>query len=779
MKKPLLTGLILWFIWVSSLYIFFGCQNKIDKSGSELNSPDDYNVVWETPSENQYGSMPVGNGNIGLNVWVEGNGDICFYIGKTDSWGDNGRLLKVGKVRVKCSPAIVFPGSEFKQELDLKTGTIRISSSGIYDGKQTNFNLQVYVDANHPVVYVTNESSVPLKMSATIELWRIEPYSLPELSVSDLMEDRSKPRNLHEPVIVEPDVIIQGSKKYIGWYHYNKKSVGFDLTNKLQGLSEFVKEDPILHRTFGAIISGTGSNQINYKTLETSSAKSGRLNVYVLTQQPSSPEKWLHTIATLMAQTEAVSFEERLQAHMKWWSDFWNRSWIHATMADNSDSAELDEAFIVSRAYALQRFIDACAGRGRYPIKFNGSIFTVPYPDKPGDADYRRWGPGYWWQNTRLPYLSMCAAGDYDLMQSFFNMYSGEIFTISKARTKKYFGIEGAYFPECMNFWGCVFTSTYGWTPYEERTDPLQESGYHKWEWVAGPELVFMMLDYYDYTQDTVFLHEKIIPVANQVMKFFDNYYNTDQSGKLVMHPAQAAETWWDSTNPMPELAGLHSITRRLLALPKNLSSKNDRQYWEVISAKLPDIPLRDTPSGKALAPAAHFENKRNVENPELYAVFPFRLFGIGNPNINWAVNALEHRWDKGDFGWRQDDIFMTYLGLTDEAKNNLVGRARSYDKNSRFPAFWGPNYDWTPDQDHGGVLMKAFQSMIMQADPYSQNIYLFPAWPQEWNVGFKLYAPYNTVIKGQIRNGTITNLKVTPQSRRKDIILKNFKKSR
>lgn len=44
----------------------------------------------------------------------------------------------------------------------------------------------------------------------------------------------------------------------------------------------------------------------------------------------------------------------------------------------------------------------------------------------------------------------------------------------------------------------------------------------------------------------------------------------------------------------------------------------------------------------------------------------------------------------------------MAYLGLADEARQNLVGRARNCDKGSRFPAFWGPNFDWIPDQDNG-----------------------------------------------------------------------------
>jgi hypothetical protein len=45
--------------------------------------------------------MPLGNGDIGLNAWVEENGDLVFFISKTDSWTDSGRLVKLGQVRVK------------------------------------------------------------------------------------------------------------------------------------------------------------------------------------------------------------------------------------------------------------------------------------------------------------------------------------------------------------------------------------------------------------------------------------------------------------------------------------------------------------------------------------------------------------------------------------------------------------------------------------------------------------------------------------------------------
>ncbi|MFG0251361.1 MAG: hypothetical protein ACF8NJ_00645, partial [Phycisphaerales bacterium JB038] len=273
-----------------------------------------------------------------------------------------------------------------------------------------------------------------------------------------------------------------------------------------------------------------------------------------------------------------------------------------------------------------------------------------------------------------------------------------------------------------------------------------------------------------DHTQDAEFLQETLLPFATSVLRFFDEHYEVDDAGTLVMEPSQALETWWDTTNPMPEVAGLRAVTARLLDLPGTLVSSSDRDYWAEVQAKLPPIPTWTTDGVEMLAPAARFERKSNVENPELYAVFPFRLVSFEKPNAALGVRALHHRWDRGAFGWRQDDLFMTHLGLTDEAKANLVTRARNKHAGSRFPVFWGPNYDWIPDQDHGGVLMRTLQTMLMQTE--GRAIHLLPAWPRDWNADFKLHAPYRTVISGRIRDGRIEDLQVHPEARRRDVVI-------
>ena len=67
-------------------------------------SLDYYNVIWDSPSQDHNGSMPIGNGDIGLNLWCQEDRDLVFYIGKTDAWSENARLLKLGRVRIQISP---------------------------------------------------------------------------------------------------------------------------------------------------------------------------------------------------------------------------------------------------------------------------------------------------------------------------------------------------------------------------------------------------------------------------------------------------------------------------------------------------------------------------------------------------------------------------------------------------------------------------------------------------------------------------------------------------
>ena len=130
--------------------------------------------------------------------------------------------------------------------------------------------------------------------------------------------------------------------------------------------------------------------------------------------------------------------------------------------------------------------------------------------------------------------------------------------------------------------------------------------------------------------------------------------------------------------------------------------------------------------------------------------------------------------WDRGESNekrnvwksWSQVGIFAARLGLTEETSAFLINKMK--DSERRFPAFWGPGFDWVPDFNHGGTCMINLQEMLMHTN--DKEILLFPSWPKDWDVNFKLYAPYNTTIEAELKNGELVNLKVSPKSREKDV---------
>jgi len=50
------------------------------------------------------------------------------------------------------------------------------------------------------------------------------------------------------------------------------------------------------------------------------------------------------------------------------------------------------------------------------------------------------------------------------------------------------------------------------------------------------------------------------------------------------------------------------------------------------------------------------------------------------------------------------------------------------------------------------------------------KRILLFPAWPKDKDVHFKLHAPYNTTVEAEWKNGKLEKLIVVPEERRGDV---------
>ena len=87
-----------------------------------------------------------------------------------------------------------------------------------------------------------------------------------------------------------------------------------------------------------------------------------------------------------------------------------------------------------------------------------------------------------------------------------------------------------------------------------------------------------------------------------------------------------------------------------------------------------------------------------------------------------------------------------------------------------RFPAFWGPGHDWTPDHNWGGSGMIQLQEMLLQTE--GRELRILPCWNRETDVYFRLHAPYHTTVECRYEDGRMTELTVLPKERRADVIL-------
>lgn len=694
-------------------------------------------IRWDSPSQDSSGSMPLGNGDIGLNVWVEPNGDLLFYISKTDAWDESVRLLKLGRIRVKLEPAAVQP---FRQVLKTASGEVEIQLGQAF--------LRVWVDANRPAIRVEAEGKQPFRLRASLEMWRTAKRVLEGREAYSAYGLEGGP----EPPCVYPDTILAEPHPRLVWYHRNVHSP-FPGILQHQGLESLLPKlaDPLRNRTFGALMGGPGLRKEGPATLVSRQpALQHQLSVFPLTAQTETAAEWLAQLERGIRSIGSVPIARARLAHREWWRRFWRRSYIRVSGAP--------DAAAVTQGYALQRYMNACAGRGAHPIKFNGSIFTVDSrePKEIYDADYRRWGGPYWFQNTRLNYWPMLAAGDFDLMEPLFRMYM-QALPLALARTPLYFNHGGAFFPETMYFWGAYANSNYGWKR-EGKPPSFVENTYIRHYHAGALELVALMLERADYTGDARFRQSTLQPFADAVLEFYDRHYRRDAGGKMRMEPAQSLETWQEVINPAPDIAGLRYL------LPK-LGGK-----WARLLGEVPPLPSRQE-EGKTLLLVAEqvLGPIRNRENPDLYAIFPFRLFGVGKPDLETGRHTFSKRRFQQTGGWQQDSIQAACLGLTAEARRFTVQNFTTPHKGSRFPGFYGPNFDWVPDQDHPAVAMMALSSMLLQAE--GRRIHLLPAWPRDWDVEFKLHAPMQTTLEGVYRGGKRVKLVVTPAVRARDVI--------
>lgn len=730
------------------------------------------NVVWTTQSNNSAESMPVGGGDIGLNLWVE-KGEVYLYLSRSGTFDENNTLLKLGRIRLQFSPN-PFAGQTFKQELILKDGYASIFAA---NGKIKS-GIKVWVDVFKPVIHLDIQSNIKITTTANYESWRFE---------DRITTGKENNQNSYKWA---PQGVVKTLKDEIAFkdggvqfYHQNQPQTVFDVTVKQQGLTEYQTAlyNPLKNLIFGGIM--TGKNMVaagndagtylstpfqGWKLKSKTPATSEHLTIALNTSTTSAVATWEKELKSTLQHAKNDQ-----QASIKWWNDYWNKSFIYIQAKDEAANQ-------TGRNYQLFRYMLGCNAFGKSPTKFNGGLFTFD-PQLTDSAlkytpDFRNWGGGtHTAQNQRLVYWPMLKTGDFDMMAPQFDFYLG-LLRNAEIRTQAAWGHKGASFTEQLENIGLPNPAEYGWKRPADFNKGMEYNAWLEYEWDTVLEFCMMILETERYDKRNI---EKYLPLIESSLTFFKEHYTylakqrgakaLDGEGHLVLYPGSGAETYKMAYNATSTIAALKTVLQRLIESPS--LPENKRSEWTAMLKTIPEINFRSFQGHTTIAPAKTWERINNTESPQLYPVYPWGIYGIGKPGLDTAINTFKYDSDvlkfRSHIGWKQDNIFAARLGLTEEAARLTTLKLK--DSGRRFPAFWGPGFDWTPDHNWGGSGMIGLQEMLMQTD--GKKIYLFPAWPKNWDVHFKLYAPYQTTVEGTLKDGKLIDLKVLPESRRQDIM--------
>ena len=229
-------------------------------------------------------------------------------------------------------------------------------------------------------------------------------------------------------------------------------------------------------------------------------------------------------------------------------------------------------------------------------------------------------------------------------------------------------------------------------------------------------------------------------------------------------------------------------LTERVLELPERLTTAAQRKQWASLRASLPPVPLTVEDGVSVVSPFEQFPrgaNLGNVEAPELYSTHPYRYFSLGRSllppakrrdiapslqclersNRTSCVNARQNG------GWTQLPMNAALLGRAALAARAVLERAATSPAiGLRFPGFAPREQDYAPSEDHWANMNTALQLMLLSPADDGLAVggaLLFPSWPCEWDVDFRLAAPRNTIVSGKLVRGKLRSLHVEPPERR------------
>ena len=523
---------------------------------------------------------------MGSLVWNDGSA-LMFQISRVDTWGCDRTHDKMHSVfyqgicettdnLLSCGRLAIDPGGSFLGEsLSLYEGAV----DAMYASSSGGVRAKTFVWSEHDVliVRIEDERKVPEKSIIELSLWR-PPFE----RFGDMKREYS---------ISERDsrvLLVQKCSEKTFFSHY------------ALALGVSGREANLLHAEQNRIMLEVDRGNQPFTIFLTSAAS--------LDPEADVAEAAVDTLC----QCTSRGYDEIVDSHRAWWSNFWERSFIRLTSPDGV-------ADYLETLYNIHLYQMASCSRGNFPPKFNGMLWlTEPNGKRP-------WGAQYWVWNMEALYFPVFAANHLELSNPYLGLYRG-ILPVCEVAARQRWGAGGAFYPEVTPFNGpvtltedqavevqefllgkrareSISESTIESVKYDGVLDFIPPYAHwgnsvrEQFTWQAhilssGCELAMQYWWRYQFSGDKNWLREMAYPVMKATVQFYLEYFKKGEDGLYHIYPTNVHEAYWGVQDGIMDLAAVRGVIPRLIEASEILELDEDmRPVWSEFVEHLAPYP--------------------------------------------------------------------------------------------------------------------------------------------------------------------------------------------
>ena len=707
---------------VLSVMVYPSCREKDMK----ISPNDDHDLVFTRLSKHWDEAIPLGNGMMGALVWKKGK-NLRISLDRADLWD------------LRPMENMYDPGFTYEW---------------VYEQWKNNTYLEAQLMGDRPY----DESAGPSKIPAAAIEIPIEEWG-PVESVR-LFTHHGICRVIWENGI-EMEVFVHAQEP-AGWIRItgHPPSTGFYLIPPLYYLENTdILDDPVTGQDLrllgyprGNLVKEKksmnyvqeGWNGFKYQVhIDWSNNSGGTMALWSISAH--HPGDTLATAEEMVLKEKKKGYQESLQEHLEWWSEFWDQS-----------SIALPDSILEKQWYLEQYKFGSAARIGAPPISLQ-AIWTADngrLPPWKGDFHHDL--------NTQLSYWPAYSSNHLDIEEGFIN-WLWKYRPVFEKYTDEYYASGGLNVPGVTTLTGEPMG---GWIQYSLGPTVAAWLGHH-----------FYL--HWRYSMDSVFLKEKAYPWLTAVARHFDNIAVEGEDGLLKLPLSSSPEinnnsrdAWFSSTTNF-DLALIRWTYSKASEMALALGKNEEARQWKERLAEWPGLAV-DEQTGLMIAPGTTYENSHRHFS-HLMAWHPLGLLDVnmGEDEKEIVNNTLDNLLDQGTDWWT--GYSFSWLG-------NLQARALNGDEAAEAlgifaKAFCLPNsfhvngdqsgegysrFTYRPFTLEGNFAFAAgLQEMLIQS--HAGAIVLFPAIPGEWeDISFdKLRTEGAFLVSAIMEGGEITEVEV------------------